>query len=177
MQDNREVVKSADAAMTRLTALALLYYGIGIWAFATVRVVVSVFYAMGDAWTPVKAGTFAIGMNLCLGILLMRMMSYGGLALATSLASMLNLWLLACSLKRKIGNLRTASLVHSVCRSGWCAAVMGGVVHLLLPSGEMGTTLLGVRICGCILAGVSVYAALSFVFNRATLLRAVEMVR
>lgn len=166
-----------DASMTRLTALALLYYGIGIWAFAAVRVVVSVFYAMGDARTPVKAGIAAIVMNLCLGILFMRMMSYGGLALATSLASMLNLWLLADALKRKIGKLRTASVVQSVCRSGLCAVLMGGVVHLFLPSGDMGTTLLALRVCGCILTGFSVYAALSFVLNRATLLRAVKIMK
>ena len=37
-----------DAQTTRLTADALLYYALGLWAFSAVRIVVSTFYALQD---------------------------------------------------------------------------------------------------------------------------------
>ena len=43
-----------NAESVRLTAGALLYYGLGLWAFTSVRIVVSTFYALPDAGTPVR---------------------------------------------------------------------------------------------------------------------------
>ncbi len=80
-----------DATTTHLTAYALLYYSIGLWAFSAVRIVVSTFYALQDTRTPVITGAVSVCANIVLGIILMGPMGHGGLALSTSLASMLNL--------------------------------------------------------------------------------------
>ena len=80
-----------DAQATRLTSDALLYYALGLWAFSAVRIVVSTFYAMQDTRTPVKCATVAIAANILFGMALMGPMKHCGLALATSLASMVNL--------------------------------------------------------------------------------------
>ena len=42
------------ANSTLLTAKALFCFSVGLWAVAAVRVVVNVFYAMQDIWTPLK---------------------------------------------------------------------------------------------------------------------------
>ena len=43
-----------DLHSTRLTASALLYYSMGLWAFSAVRVVLNLFYALKDTRTPVR---------------------------------------------------------------------------------------------------------------------------
>ena len=76
-----------DAETTRLTAYALLFYAIGLWAFSAVRIVVSTYYAMQDTKTPVRMAIIAIIANIGLGIILMQWLSHGGLALANSIAN------------------------------------------------------------------------------------------
>ena len=49
-----------DPVTTRLTAEALLYYAVGLWAFSGVRIVVSAFYALQDTKTPVKIAVISL---------------------------------------------------------------------------------------------------------------------
>lgn len=96
------------------TATAVLYYAVGLWAFAAVRVVVPAFYSMKDTRTPVKVGVLAMGANIVLNLLLMIPLQHGGLALATSLASMLNLTLLLGILRRRIGRIDGRRIFRSL---------------------------------------------------------------
>jgi putative peptidoglycan lipid II flippase len=120
-----------DHETTRLTASALLYYGIGLWAFAGVRILVATFYALEDTRTPVMAATVAIVANIALGLVLMRPMAHGGLALATSLASALNLILLVAALRRRLKNAAWGRIGLSIGKSLTCSLMMGGIVWLL----------------------------------------------
>ena len=43
-----------DADTTAMTAQALFFYSVGLWAFSGIRVMVSAFYALQDTRTPVK---------------------------------------------------------------------------------------------------------------------------
>ncbi|MBW1834980.1 MAG: polysaccharide biosynthesis C-terminal domain-containing protein, partial [Deltaproteobacteria bacterium] len=62
----------------------------GLWAFSAVRILVSTFYALQDTKTPVKMAAISVVANIIFSIILMQYLGYRGLALATSLASMLN---------------------------------------------------------------------------------------
>ena len=75
-----------DTQTTALTASALLYYGIGLWAFSAVRIVVALFYALQDTRTPVKMAAISIIVNIILGIVLMWPLRHGGLALVHAIA-------------------------------------------------------------------------------------------
>jgi putative peptidoglycan lipid II flippase len=92
-------------AATQGTATAVLYYAVGLWAFAGVRVVVPAFYSMQDTRTPVKIGVLAMLANIGLNLILMVPLRHGGLALAASLASALNLILLLWVLRKRIGRI------------------------------------------------------------------------
>jgi putative peptidoglycan lipid II flippase len=84
-----------DTRATAGTASALIAYSLGLWAFAGVRVVVQAFYALQDTRTPVRAAVAAMLINIALSVLLMGPLQHAGLALATSIASMINfIWLL-----------------------------------------------------------------------------------
>jgi putative peptidoglycan lipid II flippase len=102
-----------DAHAAQLTSDALLYYALGLWAFAAVRIVVSAFYAMQDTRTPVKTATVSIGANILLGLVLMGPMRHDGLALATSLASMINLALLVGVIAKRLETVRWRIIAFS----------------------------------------------------------------
>ncbi len=92
-----------NALATMGTANAILFYAIGLWAFAGIRVVVPAFYALSDTKTPVIVGILAMALNLVLNILLMRPLEYKGLALATSLSAIFNFLALLFILRRHTG--------------------------------------------------------------------------
>ncbi len=158
-----------DAQTTRLTASALLYYGIGLWAFSAVRILTYTFYALKDTRTPVKVAFASIAGNVVLGVALMQPMQHNGLALALSLASMLHLALLVAALRKKMGALGWRVLALSAARSGLCALIMGGVVwtmaRQLLPTGKVNIPGLLGGLLLCITAGMAVYGTLAYLFK------------
>jgi putative peptidoglycan lipid II flippase len=126
-----------DALTTRLTSDALLYYALGLWAFSAVRIVVSTFYALQDTRTPVKCATIAIAANILFGMALMGPMKHCGLALATSLASMVNLVLLVVVLRKKLWVLRWRLIfftcLKTLVASGIMALGVMMICHILIP--------------------------------------------
>lgn len=92
-----------DFSQARQCATALVYYALGLTVVALVRVVVPAFYALKDTRTPVVTAFIAFLLNLCCSLLLMGPLLHGGLALASTLASLGNLLLLLWFLRRKIG--------------------------------------------------------------------------
>jgi putative peptidoglycan lipid II flippase len=114
-----------DAETTRLTAEALLYYGIGLWTFSALRILLSTFYALQDTFTPVKTAVISIAANMILGLILMRPLAHGGLALATSLSSFINSGLLVVALRYRIGMIGWRKIGLSMAKSLGCALAMG----------------------------------------------------
>jgi putative peptidoglycan lipid II flippase len=158
-----------DSETTRLTASALLYYSIGLCAFSAVRIAVSSFYALSDTKTPVRMATVSIVANMILGILLMRFMAHAGLALATSLASMLNLGLLLTSLRKRLGKMTDTEILRSIGKSLMCGIAMGIVVQImlrwLLPADNPTMLQLVTTIAGTISVGLFSYMGFSFILR------------
>ena len=153
-----------DAQTTRLTSDALLYYALGLWAFAAVRIVVSTFYAMQDTRTPVKTATISIAANILLGTVLMGPMKHCGLALATSLASAVNLVLLVVVLRNKLGAIRWrlifSSGLKTLAASGFMALGVVMISRLLIPPDtEMGSLQLLGGISAGIGGGIAIFSA------------------
>jgi len=156
---------SFSAEATQMTAYALLCYAVGLWAFSAVRIVVSTFYALSDTKTPVKIATISIASNIILGILLMWPLGHGGLALATSLASMMNFGMLVFALRTRLGAIGWRNICFSVLRSFVCAILMGIVVWvlscLIIPDqGALWEKLAGVS--ASVALGLMLYIFLSF---------------
>ena len=171
-----------DAQATRLTAQALLYYSMGLWAFSAVRIVAATFFALQDTKTPVRMAIISILANIILGIVLMKPLAHGGLALATSLASILNLGLLLDALKTRLGDLGWKSMVLSVARSGFCSVIMGMAVYLaalfMVPNADNSLPGLIGGVAGSIVIGLFVYGATSYMIKSPELNRLlIEAVR
>ena len=120
-------VFAADA--TLLTAQALLWFALGLWAVAGVRVVVNVFYALQDIWTPVKVALLSITCNIVMCLVLMKPMKHAGLALAVSLSSMLNLMVLLLILRMRLGRLGIKKVFFSTGRILLSSFIMGIIVR------------------------------------------------
>lgn len=154
-----------DDQTTRLTAGALLYYGIGLWAFSAVRILIYTFYALKDTRTPVITAIVAIIANIVLGVLLMAPMKHNGLALALSLASMLHLVLLSVALRKKVGALGWRGIARSVATSGICTLLMGLCVWFLarwmIPASGASRPELVVDVVACMLVGMAVFMGLA----------------
>ena len=104
------------AADTKGTALAVLCYGVGLWAFAGVRIIVAAYYSMQDTRTPALTAVAAVLANLVLSLLFMDALRHAGLALATALAGMLNVTILVAVLNRRLGGVDWASIGKSAGR-------------------------------------------------------------
>jgi putative peptidoglycan lipid II flippase len=152
-----------------MTSQALVYFSLGLCPVAAVRVAAPVFYARKDAITPVRIAVFSILLNITLSIILMGPLKHGGLALATSLASGVNLVLLVTMIRRQLGSVGGSAIASSIMRSLFCSLVMGICVHILAiyvfrsyndPSLKMVSGL-----ALCIAAGIGVYVLLSRILN------------
>lgn len=94
-----------DPYSTMITAGALSYYSIGLWAFGGSKIVVSAFHALQDTRTPVKMAMLALVLNIVFNALLMYPLKVSGIALASSLSAIISFGMLVYLLHRKIGGI------------------------------------------------------------------------
>jgi len=120
-----------DSFTTVMTAQALLFYSLGLWAFAALRVFVSAFYSLQDTKTPVKVAVVAMLANIGLSLTLMGPLKHGGLALALSLASTLQLCMLILFLRKRLGGIEGRVVIGSMARSLVSSLIMGVCIYLL----------------------------------------------
>ncbi len=91
-----------DAYSTHITAQVLFYSAIGLPFYGMARILASAFYALHDTKTPVKAAAICLVINVTLNVILMFPLKVGGIALASSIASMANTWILWTQLNKKL---------------------------------------------------------------------------
>lgn len=107
---------SFTAKDTAETALAVLCYAVGLWAFGGVRIIVAAFYSLQDTKTPAISAAVAVTANIVLSLLLMAPLGAAGLALATAFAAMVNGGILVAVLNRRLGGVDWASIGRSAVR-------------------------------------------------------------
>lgn len=94
----RHAFTAEDVWMSQQSLMAL---SIGLVAFISVKVLVSAFYARQDTKFPVKTAFAAIISNIILSLIFIGPLKHAGLALASSLASFVNVGLLLFTLIRR----------------------------------------------------------------------------
>jgi putative peptidoglycan lipid II flippase len=117
-----------DAVATRMTAIALVYYSMGIFASAASFLLLRVYFALQDTATPVKLGLCAVGLNIVLNLILVRYLAHGGLALATSIVAIAECLLLAYFLRHRLGRIDGRRIMRSTVKFSVSSIVMGVVV-------------------------------------------------
>ena len=112
------------------TAQALWAYAVGLSAFSAVRVLVPVYYSLGMTRIPVTISFVTIGINIVLNVALMGPLQHRGLALATSIASLLNFVLLFQALRKKIGPMGGRVLARSTGKILLASAIAAGAAFV-----------------------------------------------
>ncbi|MEO7296851.1 MAG: murein biosynthesis integral membrane protein MurJ [Candidatus Limnocylindria bacterium] len=124
-----------DESATERTASTLLFFALGLGGHIVVHLLTRAFYAMQDTRTPVAWAVIAVAINVPLMAMLVGPMGVEGLALALSIASVVEVIGLLWFLRRRIESVEGSAIVRTVARS-----VVAGTAAALLMLG--GLTLL-----------------------------------
>jgi putative peptidoglycan lipid II flippase len=170
-----------DYSSTQKTAFALLFYSVGLWAIAGSRTIVPAFYSLQDTWTPLKIALICLGANVVFIAILIYPLKHGGLALATSLASTLNLILLFWKLNSKLGKIDMRKNMKALLRDVLCSLPMGAAAYLICSMGNWtvsGNVIEKVLLLGIgILIGLGIYLACSFWVRNEEMLFLLKMIQ
>ncbi len=116
------------AESTQMVAYALQFYAFGLIAHSALEIIVRAFYALHDTLTPVGIGVGAMALNIGLSFLWIGPLSYGGLALANTVATTLEVVLLLWLLRRRLRGLDGQRLLASSARIGAATLAMSGAL-------------------------------------------------
>ncbi len=156
--------------MTATTYQALVYYCLGLFAYSPLQVLSRSFYALQDSRTPMLAALITITVNIGLACYLAPIYQHQGLALAYSLAGIVNFLLLVLILRFKTGKLGGRQLAGSLIISMLASllmylAVRYSLIYLLkvLQLGYKLNLLVGTSLA--IVTGIVVYGLLIYPFK------------
>lgn len=112
-------------------AAALMAYAFGIPAFVAIKVLNTAFFAGKDTKTPVKFAIIGAVANTVLGVSLIWTFKHVGIAMATSLAAWLNVFLLHRAVKKAGAVSAAAGFARNVAKIAFSALVMVVVLYVL----------------------------------------------
>ncbi len=123
---------------TQLVAWALLWYAAGLVGHSVVEVTARAFYALRDTRTPVMVGAAAMTLNLGFSLLFSALfprigwMPHGGLALANSLATFLEMIALLVIMRRRLNGLQSSAILQATWQAGLAGLVMAAGLWMWL---------------------------------------------
>lgn len=139
------------------TSWAMLFYSLGIPAFAALKITVSGFYARKDMKTPLKISLVCIVANIVLNLILMWPLRQGGIALATVVSSYLNNFLLLFFLRKSLLRvpLTRISATLATCVPVSIGSVLAALLVYSKTTGLCKIPKLPADFCPLLFAGVS----------------------
>lgn len=159
-----------DANSTILASEPLAFLALGLIWYGLVEVLARTFYAMKDTVTPVAAGIFIIVLNIILSKALLSSMGHVGLALALSVSTGVEAFILIVILRKRIGGFGTEFGV-------WLTKIIFATAIMALVSALVATKLEDItgdpsinRLVQLAMLGVAVFACTATYFLAAWLL-------
>ncbi|MEW6456856.1 MAG: murein biosynthesis integral membrane protein MurJ [Acidobacteriota bacterium] len=165
---------------TEMTSFALIFHSLGLPFISGVKILAPGFYSLKDTATPVKISFISIGANIVLALVLMDPLKQGGIALAVSIASLINFLLLWVYLEKKIGKIEKNNLI-SVSMKSFLSSIIMGVFLLSVkrrvfsPDEPILNKVFELIIL--IISGIIIYSIFSYIFNRNELKSAMKFFR
>ncbi len=127
-----------DAYSTELVAWALLWYAAGLVGHSLVEILSRAFYALHDTRTPVIVGAVAMSLNVIFSLIFsywfaqIGWLPHGGLALANSLATALEMLGLLYLMSRRLNGLQGRRVLSGLGQASLAGLLMAGGVWLWL---------------------------------------------
>lgn len=119
---------SFTAESVTQVAYALQFFLTGLLAYAVVEITVRTFYAFHDTRTPVLAGLLIALLNVGLSVWWVRILGFGGPALANGVATTIEMVLLLAWLRRKLPGLTYGPLLRGLGQVGVATAGMSALL-------------------------------------------------
>ena len=160
--------RSFTPEMTQMVACSLIWYGVGLIGHCVVEVVSRAFYAMHDTKTPVMVLFASMVLNMILNVVLSKLFGalgtypHGGLALANSIATALEMCALLYFMNKKLDGLEGRRIWDGVLRFTLAVIVMGAGLACWQHFVHAGTL---VTVAGGLLTGVALYFVMCLVLK------------
>lgn len=148
---------------TAMTAAALAAYAVGIFAYGTSLVAVRAFNSRHDTKTPALVATVLIGMNALLDIALMRFFGHWGIALATSIISLVKTVVLFGIYRMRYGGFKEGQIARAALRMLGATAVSVVAARGVLGAVSGVSPLVGLAVAAA--SGIACYLALAVVLR------------
>jgi len=114
-----------DVRDSRQTSAMIAAYGPGVWAACALLILSRAWYALGNRTTPLRVGVLAVFVNLAANFTLVWFLGGPGLAIATSLTVMFQVFVSGSLLARRVDGFRWPPLVDALVRTVLATIVMG----------------------------------------------------
>jgi putative peptidoglycan lipid II flippase len=173
------------AESTSLTAHALMYYAVGLPAFAAIKLISPMYYSAKDTATPARIGAYALICNIALNAAFLmfafRYLSNGSPALASSLTAYFNFALLFVFFRKRYGGLGTRGLMAPIAKMAVCAVAMAAMSYAVLKFSGFGEirhlAAQAAMLAGMIGSSVGVYFGLAWLLRCEELPEFMSMMR
>jgi putative peptidoglycan lipid II flippase len=123
-----------DQSSTAEVAWALAFFALGLVGHSGLEIVARAFYALHDTFTPVWVGGVAMALNLALSLTLPGVfasqgwMGHSGLALANSVATLLETGVLMLLIRWRLRGIEGGQMLTTCAKSGLAALAMGAAL-------------------------------------------------
>lgn len=157
------------ARSTQLVSWALLWYAAGLVSHSLVEILSRAFYALHDTKTPVIIGSLAMSLNVVFSILFSSLfqqvgwLPHGGLALANSLATTLEMIALILLMAKRLPGILGRKELWGITKGIGSSAVMG--LGLWLWVGALKNSPAWAISGGGILIGLAVYSGVMWMLG------------
>lgn len=150
-----------DDGSAGMTAIALFFYAFGLIGQAGEFILARGFFSLQDTRTPMILSAVAVLVNLGFSLALIGSLQHGGLALANSIAALVNMILLTFFLHRRLGGMWVPEMWRFILFVMLASVAMGGAIEAMsrwvsLPA-TSGTIALAGQVGLVAAAGLVVY--------------------
>ncbi len=154
-----------DSQATDAVYVALRFFALGLVGHCCLELAARTFFAQKDTVTPLLVAAGSAGLNIALGVALMKPLAHGGLALANSIAVTAEVGVLLALLSRQLGGIEGRETLGVLVRVTAASVVMAVVIGATQQvagragAGELMAALLAAA------AGAGVYFVVSFLLG------------
>ncbi len=160
------------------TGHALFFYGLGTPAFVLSQLYSRAFFARGDTKSPMRFALISVAVNIALGLTLVWLVGFQGIAAATAVAAWINVGQMAWTLARRGDYQPSAAAWSRIVRMLLASLVLAGLLALaahfrpeiehLFSGIRIGKRLIGAKeiaILLTVIGGAVLYPPLLFAFG------------
>lgn len=153
-----------DALATQMTADALFYFSLGMFAMSANMVITRAYYALQDVRTPLIFGLISIVVNIGASMALVPYLEHSGLALANSIAVIFSSVSMYILLRKHLRDLQIKDMLISIVKytlASFFCAYSALVVYRSLAGSVFtvqNSKVLLIEVMAGIAAGIAVYA-------------------